>query len=81
MERILIKKDVYIDISDEVQTGSLGRPFRLSGLKLLPPQYINGAFRSQSIVIYRYLDCNAEFFGIKLGFNNEFIEKINRYEP
>jgi hypothetical protein len=57
------------------------RQHRLSGLKLLPSQYINGAYRSQSIVIYRYLDCNAEFFGIKLGFNNEFIEKINRYEP
>jgi hypothetical protein len=81
MERILIKKDVYIDISDEVQTGTLGRPFRLSGLKLLQPKYINGAYRSQSIVIYRYLDVGAEFFGIKLGFNNEFLDKIDRYEP
>jgi hypothetical protein len=57
------------------------RPHRLSGLKLLPPQYINGAYRSQSIVIYRYLDCNSEFFAIRVGVNNEFIEKINKYEP
>jgi hypothetical protein len=57
------------------------RPHRLSGLKLLPPQYINGAYRGQSIVIYRYIDSYNDFFGIKLGFNNEFLEKINKYEP
>ena len=56
------------------------RPHRLSGLKLLPQQWHEGAYRSQSIVIYRYIDDKGGFFAIKLGFFNEFIEKINRYE-
>jgi hypothetical protein len=56
------------------------RPHRLSGMQLLPMQWVGGVQKCEAIVIYRYLDNKNEFFGIKIGANNEFKEKIDNYE-
>jgi hypothetical protein len=55
------------------------RPHRLSGMQLLPMQWIGGVQKCEAIVIYRYLDNKNEFFAIKISANNEFKEKIDNY--
>jgi hypothetical protein len=56
------------------------RPHRLSGMQLLPMQWVGGVQKCEAIVIYRYLDNKNEFFAIKISANNEFKEKIDNYE-
>jgi len=74
-ESILINQ-TRIFLNFETQISKLGRPFRLSGTKHnlnLPGKWINKELIHHTIHSFIYLDEQAGFFEVEIGYNNEFI--------
>lgn len=81
MERILVK-DKYVNINFEPQAFSLGREFRLSGIKLdltKQPIWINKQSFHCTIYTFRYLDDDS-FFGLYVNEYGKFSHKLTHKE-
>jgi hypothetical protein len=62
----------------ETQIGSLGRPFRQSGLKnnlQLPAKWVNKTEYWHWIYSFLYLDERAGFFEIEIDYNDKYVKK------
>jgi hypothetical protein len=81
MERILVK-DKYVNINFEPQAFSLGREFRLSGIKLdltKQPIWIEKRLVHNTIYTFRYLD-DGSFFGLYVNEYGKFSHKLAHKE-
>jgi hypothetical protein len=70
-------KNQTIKINFDTQLTPKGRPFRLSGLEKITDQFkiVEKVQRWNWIYTFKMLDDNS-FFGVKIGFNNEFIQVV-----
>jgi hypothetical protein len=81
MERILVK-DKYVNINFESQSFSLGREFRLSGIKLdlsKPVTWINKIPFHSTIYTFRYFD-DGSFFGLYVDAYGVFSHKLTHQQ-
>jgi hypothetical protein len=81
MERIFVK-DKYVNINFEPQSFSLGREFRLSGIRLdltKSAVWINKQQFHSTIYTFRYLDDDS-FFGLYIDEYGKFSHKLTHKE-
>jgi len=81
-DRLQIGKNTYINLTPETQAGSLGREFRLSGVRLdftKSPVWIAKQQFHCTIYTFRYLD-DGSFFGVYVDEYGKFSHKLNHDE-
>ena len=67
-----------ININFETQIGTIGRPFRLSGVRKrtdIPCKWINRIECYHWIYSFRYLDDQDGFFEIEIDYNNNYVKQ------
>ena len=77
MDHIQINKTTKINLNFEPQTGSLGRPFRLSGTSKnlqKPSKWIRGVEKWCWIHSFRYLDEKGGYFNIEVDYENKYVK-------
>lgn len=77
---IKINKNLSIKISLDTQTSTLGRPFRLSGVRKnaqLPEKWIDRVSKNHWVYSFIYLDAIGGFFEIETNYYDGFV-RLNK---
>jgi len=71
-------KGTIINLDFETQISKLGRPFRLSGVRLCidePPIWVDKVLTHKTIYDFKYLD-DGSFFSFQFDQHNNFEKKV-----
>ncbi len=78
MNQILNIKGTEINLSSfDLQTGTIGKPFRQFGLIVnteFPEKWVNKVLKKHWIYLFKYEDGNI--FGIEIDYNGNFFKKL-----